>query len=69
MTSAVPATILAELSASAEAIGEYQRRVGRLAIGLGADRDDLLRAIEEAERALGVAVRTIRRAMKVAASG
>jgi hypothetical protein len=68
MTS-LPATILAELGASAEAIREYQRRVGRLAIGLGADRDDLLRAIEEAERALGVAERTIRRAIKVAASG
>ena len=57
---------VAELSAAAEAIGEYQRRVGALANSVGKDRDDLLTAIYEAERSLGVAERSIRRAIKVA---
>jgi hypothetical protein len=58
--------ITAELGAAAEAIGEYQRRVGALSGGVGSDRDDLRTAIEEAERSLGVAERAIRRAIKVA---
>jgi hypothetical protein len=58
--------ITAELRAVAEAIGDYQRRVGALTAGVGNDRDDLRGAIEEAERALGVAERAVRRAIKVA---
>jgi hypothetical protein len=57
--------ITAELSAAAEAIGDYRRRVGALTAGVGSDRDDLRSAIEEAERSLGVAERAIRRAIKV----
>jgi len=60
-------TTAAELSAAAEAIGSYQRRVGGLAAGVdGAERDDLLTAIYEAERALGVAEKSIRRAARLA---
>jgi hypothetical protein len=58
--------MVAELSAAAEAIGDYQRRVGALAGAVGRDRDDLLAAIYEAERSLGVAQRSLRRAIKVA---
>jgi hypothetical protein len=58
--------ITAELRAAAEAIGDYQRRVGALTAGVGSDRDDLRGAIEEAERSLGVAERAVRRAIKVA---
>ena len=58
----------AELSAAAEAIGDYQRRVGSLATGVATDRDDLLTAIYEAERSLGVAERAIRRAVKAASA-
>lgn len=59
----------AELSAAAEAINSYQRRVSGLAADYaGTDRDDLLAAIYEAERSLGVAERTIRRALKLASS-
>jgi hypothetical protein len=72
MSTAASATT-AELSAVAEAIGEYQRRVGGLAaahLGEGRDRDDeLVAAIYEAERSLGVAERSLRRALKVAARG
>ena len=57
----------AELSAAAEAIGDYHRRVGALASNVGSDDDDLLTAIYEAERSLGVAERAIRRAIKVVA--
>jgi hypothetical protein len=57
----------AELSAAAEAVGDYRRRVGALAGNVGADDDDLLTAIYEAERSIGVAERAIRRAMKVVA--
>jgi hypothetical protein len=66
MTPNPVATILAELGAAAEVVGDYQRRVGRLADGLGSDRDDLIAAIHEADRSLGVADRAIRRAIKVA---
>ena len=62
-------TTAAELGAAAEAIGEYRRRVGGLASGVGKDREDLLTAIHEAERTLGVAERAIRRAIKAASSG
>jgi hypothetical protein len=60
------ATIAAELGAAAEAINSYQRRVAALAGTVGKNDDDLLIAIHEAERALGVAERSIRRAIKVA---
>jgi hypothetical protein len=59
--------ITAELRAAAEAIGDYQRRVGALAAAVDSDHDDLRGAIEEAERSLGVAERAIRSAIKVAA--
>jgi hypothetical protein len=60
------ATIAAELGAAAEAINSYQRRVAALAGTVGNNDEDLLIAIHEAERALGVAARSIRRAIKVA---
>jgi len=59
--------ITAELRAAAEAIGDYQRRVGALTARVGSDHDDLRGAIEEAERSLGIAERAVRRAIKVAA--
>jgi hypothetical protein len=62
----MPAAMVAELSAAAEAIGDYQRRIGALAGDVSKERDDLLTAIYEAERSLGVAERAIRRAIKVA---
>jgi hypothetical protein len=61
--------LVAELSAAAEAIGDYGRRVRALTSGVPADRDDVLTAIVEAERSLGIAERAIRRAIKVAADG
>lgn len=60
---------VAELSSAAEAINAYRRRVGGLITHHAADdREDLLAAIYEAERSLGVAERTLRRAIKVANS-
>jgi hypothetical protein len=58
--------MVAELGAAVEAIGDYQRRVRALANDVPAERDDLLTAIVEAERSLGVAERAVRRAVKVA---
>jgi hypothetical protein len=59
----------AELSAAAEAIGGYRRRVSELAgPHLGTERDDLVSAIYEAERALQAAERTIQRAFKLAST-
>ena len=67
-SSAVQATA-AELSAAAEAISSYQRRVGGLAGPLlGGDREDLVAAIYEAERALRTAERLVLRAVKLARS-
>ena len=66
--STVAATV-AELSAAAEAVAGYQRRVAALAgPHLGTDRDDLVAAIYEAERALRTAERLLVRAAKVAGS-
>jgi hypothetical protein len=60
---------VAELSSAADAISSYQRRVGGLAAQhANDDRDDLIAAIYEAERALRAAERTLRRAIKVASS-
>jgi hypothetical protein len=57
----------AELSAAAEAIATYQRRVADLvAPHLGSEREDLVAAIYEAERALRTAERLLQRAAKVA---
>jgi len=57
----------AELSAAAEAIGTYQRRVAALAgPHLGTEHEDIVMAIYEAERALRTAERTLRRAAKAA---
>jgi hypothetical protein len=57
----------AELSAAAEAIGSYRRRVGDLAGPyLGTERDDLVSAIYEAERSLRTAERLLERALRLA---
>ncbi len=56
-----------ELSAAAEAIATYRRRVAGLAAPLlGSEHDDLVSAIYEAERSLGTAERVLQRAIKVA---
>ena len=58
----------AELSAAADAIEGYRRRVGDLAgPHLGTERDDLVSAIYEAERSLRTAERLLQRALKLAA--
>lgn len=60
----------AELSAAVEAIGSYRRRVSDLAAPhLGTEREDLVAAIYEAERALRTAERSLQRAFKVADAG
>jgi hypothetical protein len=57
----------AELSAAAEAVGSYQRRVADLAgPHLGSEHEELVAAIYEAERALRSAERSLRRAVKAA---
>jgi hypothetical protein len=57
----------AELSAAAEGVHGYQRRVAQLAATFRpGERDDLVTAIDEAERSLGVAERTLRRALRLA---
>jgi hypothetical protein len=57
----------AELAAAAEVVGRYRGRVADLAVThLGDQRDDLVSAIHEAERALRTAERALRRAEKVA---
>ncbi len=65
MGSATNATA-AELSAAAETIGRYRRRVADL-VGphLGTERDDLVSALYEAERSLQHAERALLRALKV----
>jgi hypothetical protein len=66
MSSSAAATA-AELSAAAEAVGNYQRRVAALAAPhLGTEREDLVSAIYEAERSLRAAERVLQRAVKVA---
>ena len=68
MGTASLAATAAELSAAAEAITGYQRRVGALAgPHLGTDREDLVAAIYEAERALRNSERLLQRAIKLAA--
>lgn len=61
------ATTAAELSAAAEAVDRYRERVAELARPhLGSEREDLVAAIFEAERALRSAQRTLARAARVA---
>lgn len=61
-------TAAAELSAAADAVAGYRRRVVEL-VGpqLGPNRDDLVSAIYEAERSLRTAERLLQRAVKLAA--
>jgi hypothetical protein len=67
MSSSAVAATAAELSAAAEAITSYQRRVAALAgPHLGTEREDLVMAIYEAERALRSAERLLQRAVKLA---
>jgi hypothetical protein len=62
---------IAELTVAAEGIRSYQVRIGAMATSWRdrageAGDDDVVAAIFEAERSLGVAERAIRRALKVA---
>jgi len=58
---------VAELTAATDAIGAYRQRVADLAPAhVGKERDDLVTAIYEAERALRVAERTLQRALRLA---
>ena len=67
MSSPDASSTAAELSAAAEAIKSYQRRVSDLVQPhLGTERDDLVTAIYEAERSLRTAERLLQRAVKVA---
>ena len=69
MSSPDVGTTAAELSAAAEAVASYQRRVSDLAQPhLGTERDDLVTAIYEAERSLRTAERLLQRAVKLASS-
>jgi len=69
MSSSDARATAAELSAAAEAIRSYQRRVSDLAHPhLGTERDDLVTAIYEAERSLRTAERLLQRAVKLASS-
>ena len=59
--------VAAELGAAADTVGSYRRRVADLVgPGLGPDREDLVTAIYEAERALRTAERLLDRARSVA---
>ena len=67
MSTSSSAATAAELSAAAEAIGSYQRRVAALAgPHLGTEREDLVAAIYEAERSLRTTERLLQRAVKLA---
>ncbi len=59
-------TIRAELSAAAEALERYRLRVSGLVDSVGPDREDLVAALYEAERALLGAQRLVARAGKLA---
>lgn len=65
MTSNDLATIAAELSVMSEGTERYAQRVADLATSrLGAEHDDLLSAIHEAERTLRIAHRALARAQR-----
>lgn len=67
MSTSSTAATAAELSAAAEVIATYQRRVAALAgPHLGTEREDLVAAIYEAERALRTTERLLQRAVKLA---
>jgi len=67
MSTSSTAATAAELSAAAEAIASYQQRVAALAgPHLGTEREDLVAAIYEAERALRTTERLLQRAVKLA---
>jgi hypothetical protein len=67
MSKGAAATTAAELSAAAEVIASYQRRISDLALPhVGTERDDLVTAIYEAERSLRTAERLLQRAVKLA---
>jgi len=69
MSSASTDATAAELSAAVEAMSSYRRRVSALAAPhLGTDREDLVAAIYEAERALKTTERLLQRAVKLARS-
>jgi hypothetical protein len=60
-------TTAAELAAAADVISRYRERVSALAtVHLGTEREDLVAAIHEAERALRAAHRQLLRAEKLA---
>jgi hypothetical protein len=61
-------TIRAELGAAADAIGSYRSRVAGLLDAVGANHEDLVSAMYEAERALVSAERLLIRAEKLARS-
>jgi hypothetical protein len=69
MSSSPAAATATELSAAAEAVGGYERRVAALAAPhLGTEHEDLVAAIYEAERSLRTAQRLLLRAAKLAAT-
>lgn len=56
-----------ELATIADNIGEYRSRIASLADAhVGADRDDFVSAIHEAERQVRIAERSLHRAIKFA---
>jgi hypothetical protein len=58
---------VAELTAVTDAVSAYRQRVADLAPAhVGKERDDLVTAIYEAERALRIAERTLQRALRLA---
>ena len=60
------ATICAELGAAADAVNRYRMRVAGLIENIGANHEDLVSAMYEAERALLSAERLLTRAEKIA---
>ena len=56
----------AELGAAVDAVNRYRVRLAALVEGLGANNDDLISAMYEAERALISAERLLTRAEKLA---
>jgi hypothetical protein len=59
------ASAAAEIAVMADTIDRHRERVGSLATPfLDTDRDDVVSAIQEAERQLLIAARTLRRALK-----
>lgn len=59
-------SVRAELAAAVEAVDRYRARVAALVENVGADSEDLLGAMYEAERALLSAHRLLTRAEKLA---